>query len=166
MCYRIICLDAWHNCAINRYNTTGNVLIYGQYGMKSSFGGWQNWHTNNVYGYVCSCYGEGADDIYESNHCIARSGGGCYFWPTYASDAPTRNGPAPANFRVGNNTVYHDKPIMVGAHENISLVDWVASGHDRGTTAQPLLSDVALVHRVRALLHAGLAQATDVGDVD
>ena len=30
-------------------NTTGNVLIYSQYGMKSSFGGWQNHHTQNLY---------------------------------------------------------------------------------------------------------------------
>ena len=124
--------------------------------MKSSFGGWQNWHTFNLYAYVCSCYGEGADDIFSNNTCVAKDGGGCYFWPTYASDAPTRNGLPPANFKVGDNAIYATKPIMVGAHGNLSLEQWVALGHDAGTTAHPLPSDAVLAQRVRKLLHAGL----------
>jgi hypothetical protein len=63
------------------YNTTGNVLVYGDYGMKSDFGGWQNHHTRNLYAYVCSCYGEGADDVYTNNTCVVRDGGGCPYWP-------------------------------------------------------------------------------------
>jgi hypothetical protein len=34
-----------------------------------------------LYAYVCSCYGEGADDVYTNNTCVVRDGGGCPYWP-------------------------------------------------------------------------------------
>ena len=89
-----------------RYLTEGNVLIYGQYGMKSDFGGWLNHHASNLYAYVCSCFGEGTNDTYANNTCVVRGGGGCYFWPQYASDCATRNGPPPLGFTVQGNGVY------------------------------------------------------------
>ena len=89
-----------------RYLTEHNVLAFAQYGMKSDFGGWQNHHHANIYPYVCSCYGEGANDTYTNNTCIVKDGGGCYFWPAYASDCDSRAGPAPPGFHVeGNGTV-------------------------------------------------------------
>jgi hypothetical protein len=71
----------------------------------------------------------------------------------YASDAPTRNGPPAPNFRVGDNTVYTSSGnVTVGQYRNISLVDWVARGHDRGTTAHVLPTDSDLVRMIRAVL--------------
>jgi hypothetical protein len=71
----------------------------------------------------------------------------------YASDAPTRNGPPAPNFRVGDNTVYTSSGnVTVGQYRNISLADWVARGHDRGTTARVLPSDTDLVLMIRAVL--------------
>ena len=136
------------------YNTTGNVLIYAQYGMKSSFGGWQNHHTRNLYPMVCAAFGDGADDIYTHNTVVAREHSGCQFWPTYASDAPTRSGPPPANFRVGGNTILSAKPVMVGAQQNLSLAAWQALGHDPGTTTGPLPTDAALQQLMREHLGA------------
>ena len=126
--------------------------------MKSSYGGWQNWHTENIYPYVCSCYGEGADDRYTNNTCIVRDGGGCPFWPAYASDAPTRHGAAPANFLVGHNRVYasDNRPIRVGYTGNMTLQEWQALGHDVGTTLNPLPQDRTLRAQIRALLHKTL----------
>ena len=115
------------------YSTTGNVLINAQYGMKSDFGGWQNHHTGNLYPYVCSCYGEGADDLFMNNTCVMRKHSGCQYWPSYASDAPTPRGPAAPNFRVGGNTIHSASNISVGKNSNISLEDWVKAGHDSGT---------------------------------
>lgn len=63
-----------------RYLTEGNVLMYGQYGMKSDFGGWLNHHEDNLYAYVCSCFGEGTNNTFANNTCVVRGGGGCYFW--------------------------------------------------------------------------------------
>ena len=88
-----------------RYYASGNVLIYGAYGMKSDFGGWQNHHSANLYAMVCSCYGEGVNDSFTDNTCVVRDGGGCYYWPHYSSDCQTRNGPPPLGFTVRNNTV-------------------------------------------------------------
>lgn len=131
------------------YNTTGNVLIYAQYGMKSSFGGWQNRHTHNLYVMVCAAYGEGADDVFANNTVVARAHTGCQFWPTYASDAPTRSGPAAVNFRVGGNTIMSAKPVMVGATQNMTLTAWQALGHDFGTTERTLPTDEELQRLMR-----------------
>ena len=128
------------------YNTTGNVLIYAQYGMKSDFGGWQNHHTHNILAYVCSCFGEGADDAFTNNFCVVRGGGGCQFWPQYASDAPVRSGPPAPNFLVGNNTVCTASGnVTVGAGAStMRLEDWVAAGHDHGATG----STATLLHQI------------------
>jgi hypothetical protein len=137
------------------YNTTGNVLIYAQYGMKSSFGGWQNHHTKNLYVMVCSSYGEGADDIFMDNTVVARKHAGCQFWPTYASDAPMRHGAAAPNFKVGGNTILAADAIMVGVSGNQTLAAWQAEGHDAGTVTGPLPSDEALRQHIRDTLGAG-----------
>jgi hypothetical protein len=81
---------------------------------------------------VCSCYGEGADDVFTNNTCVAREHSGCPYWPTYASDAPMRNGPAAPNFRVGDNTILAGPAVLVGAGGNVTLQDWQALGHDAG----------------------------------
>lgn len=129
------------------------MLAYAQYGMKSDFGGWQNHHTHNLYAYVCSCYGEGADDVFTNNTCVVRSGGGCQFWPPYASDAATRSGPPATNFLVGDNTVCTTSGnVTVGPYRNISLADWVAAGHDSNSVAKTLPSDDELRQQVRAML--------------
>jgi hypothetical protein len=134
------------------------VLAYASYGMKSDFGGWQNHHQGNIYPYVCSCYGEGANDTFQNNSCVVRDGGGCYFWPAYASDCSTRGGPAAPGFQVGGNGVYTSSGnISVceargKAGGNLSLAQWVAKGHDAGSFAAKWPKDAELSGWIRNLL--------------
>ncbi len=42
-------------------------------GLKSDFGGHDNWHESNVYAYVGSCFGKGNNLRFVNNSCILRS---------------------------------------------------------------------------------------------
>jgi hypothetical protein len=134
------------------------VLAFAQYGMKSDFGGWENHHSSNIYPYVCSCYGEGANDSYTNNTCITRGGGGCYFWPPYASDCMTRAGPVAPGFRVGGNGVYTSTGNVTVCEAqgkpggNMSLAQWVGLGHDHGSFAAVWPKDIVLLAWIRDLL--------------
>eukprot|EP00040_Diaphanoeca_grandis_P037072 m.239728 g.239728 ORF g.239728 m.239728 type:complete len:857 (-) comp33750_c0_seq3:147-2717(-) len=140
------------------YLTTGNVLAYGDYGMKSDFGGWQNHHIGNIYPWVCSCYGEGANDTYANNTCVVRDGYGCGYWPKYASDCMSRAGPVPIGFTTHDNGVYtREGNVSVcetkGKPGGIyNLTTWVAMGHDRGSFETTLPSDDELAKWVHKML--------------
>lgn len=127
--------------------------------MKSDYGGWQNNHHANIYPYVCSCYGEGANDSYTNNSCIVHDGGGCYFWPAYASDCDSRSGgPPPPGFHVEGNGVYTSSGNVSVCEQkgkpggNQSLAQWVSKGHDQGSFAAKWPSDSKLESWIRALL--------------
>lgn len=133
-----------------RYHTSGNVLAFADYGMKSDFGGWQNHHSGNVYPYVCSCFGEGPNDSYTNNTCVTRPGGGCPYWPPYASDCPPPHRPATPGFATANNRVYTQSGNVSVC--NMPLAAWVALGHDTGSFAGPWPTMPTLAHWIRTLL--------------
>jgi hypothetical protein len=136
------------------------VLVYGDYGMKSDFGGWQNHHSANLYAMVCSCYGEGANDSFTDNTCVVRDGGGCYFWPHYSSDCATRAGPPAPGLVTRNNSVYtHDGNVTVCEEPHkpggkYTLTEWVAMGHDPHSSMHRWPTDLGtmLVTKARSLL--------------
>ena len=141
-----------------RYLTESNVLMFGAYGMKSDFGGWQNHHVGNVYAYVCSCFGEGTNDTYGNNTCILRDGGGCSFWPRYASDCESRAGPVPLGFEAFGNGVYSREGNVSVCEEKgkpggrYNLTTWVKMGHDAGSFEAPLPSDSTMAGWIRQML--------------
>ena len=58
----------------SHYNTTDNVQIYGDDGLKSDFGGDFNRHLRNTYVLIGShCGGGSANDELSANDCILRS---------------------------------------------------------------------------------------------
>eukprot|EP01084_Bolivina_argentea_P066970 122070_1 len=62
------------------YDTHSNFFVYGNAGMKNDFGGHDNFHYNNIYGYVGGqCFGingqiKGHNDRFYNNTCILNKG--------------------------------------------------------------------------------------------
>ena len=59
------------------YHTHDNFFVYGGNGMKNDFGGHDNYHYNNVYGYVGEAIGfydapmlNGHEDVFTGNKVI------------------------------------------------------------------------------------------------
>ena len=95
------------------------------------------------------------------SQCVVRGGGGCWYWPQYASDAPTRNGPAAPGLRVGGNTVHTETGNVSVANGKYSLAEWVAMGHDTGSVARPLPTDMALVAQMRNMLSVAFSRSRE-----
>mmetsp|Transcript_23005 Transcript_23005/g.69097 ORF Transcript_23005/g.69097 Transcript_23005/m.69097 type:complete len:905 (-) Transcript_23005:972-3686(-) len=55
------------------YNTTENFFAYGASGLKSDFGGHDNYHERNVYAWCSDCWGPGNMDRFVHNKCIANA---------------------------------------------------------------------------------------------
>ena len=55
------------------YNTTRNFFAYGANGLKSDFGGHDNYHVHNIYAWCGNCVGSGNMDKFQDNTCIANS---------------------------------------------------------------------------------------------
>jgi len=79
------------------YNTTQNFMAYGSAGLKSDFGGHDNYHQFNIYPWVSDCWGDGNMDRFIGNTCIANSDDG-----GFATDC---RGLAPY-MNVSGNTIY------------------------------------------------------------
>jgi len=58
------------------YNTHHNFFVYAADGLKSDFGGHDNFHNDNVYAYTNNCWGNGNMNEFINNTCIANSGSG------------------------------------------------------------------------------------------
>jgi len=54
------------------YHTHHNFFVFGDAGLKSDFGGHDNWHDNNIYAYAGSCFGLGNNLRFVNNTCILR----------------------------------------------------------------------------------------------
>ena len=122
------------------YHTHHNYFVYGDAGLKSDFGGHDNHHDNNVYAYVGSCFGAGNNLRFQNNSCVLRGDHG------YSSDCRL-----PAGMEVSGNSVFTPggKLAVCGAK---SLTDWVAQGHDKGSSLHGMPTDDALVAMGRELL--------------
>jgi len=79
------------------YNTHHNFFVYAADGLKSDFGGHDNYHVSNVYAWVTNCYGTGNSDRFINNTCVSNTASG-----GFASDcklAPLMN--------VSSNRIYN-----------------------------------------------------------
>lgn len=142
------------------YWTHDNFFVYGDNGLKSDFGGWilpfysvhqvlgdnipfighDNHHENNVYAYVGGCFNEGNNLRFQNNTCILRGDHG------YSSDCEL-----PVGMNVSHNSIYTPSG-NISVCGGVPLANWVASGHDNGTSIESLPSDAAIVQMGRLLL--------------
>jgi len=114
------------------YHTYNNFFLYASNGLKSDFGGQWNHHYNNVYGYVLSnCFGTGNNLAFYNNKCVTYPKG-------YRSDCV---GKTPMN--ISGNAIYTDSGTMEVC--GTTLKNWVAQGHDHGTTIQKWPTDEELI---------------------
>merc|ERR1712196_171460 len=60
------------------YNTHDNFFVYAENGLKSDFGGHDNYHNNNVYAFVSNCWGRGNSNEFMNNTCIGNSAAGSF----------------------------------------------------------------------------------------
>merc|ERR1712150_294093 len=108
------------------YHTYNNFFLYASNGLKSDFGGQWNHHYNNVYGYVLgNCFGTGNNLAFYNNTCVTYPKG-------YRSDCV---GKTPMN--ISGNAIY----TVCGT----TLKNWVAQGHDHGTTIQKWPTNEAVI---------------------
>jgi len=123
------------------YNTHHNFFVYGDAGLKSDFAGHDNHHTSNVYAYVGGAFGTGVNLSFVNNSVVLRGDHG------YASDC----GNLPPGMKVSGNKVFTpgSKLDVCGHHP---LNEWVASGHDAGTTLAATPDDNAIIAMGRELL--------------
>ena len=121
-------------------HTYSNFFVYGDAGLKSDFGGHDNWHESNVYAYTGSCFGKGNNLRFVNNSCILRGDHG------YSSDCGL-----PTGMEVYGNAVYTPSGELkvCGA---TSLTAWVAAGHDRGSSLHTLPTDDEVIEMGRNLL--------------
>lgn len=128
------------------YQTHGNFFAYSGAGMKSFFGGHDNRHYNNIYGYVGSGFWinsqrKGHEDYFYNNTVVM------------TKDGDYGNGKCSG---VGK-TVVHDNKIYSPTGNvtecGMSLSDWQAMGNDPGTMASKFPEDNALVSMIKQLLN-------------
>jgi hypothetical protein len=137
------------------------VFVYGDNGLKSNFGGHDNEHSDNIYAYVGTCfYGNPcqscatpasvANATFTGNRCVFRNPNG------YFSNCGNFTKPV----TVRDNSVYsHNGSCEVcagkGEGSALSLEQWVAEGHDVGSSVSPWPEDAELVGWVRGKLGLG-----------
>jgi len=120
-----------------------NFLAYGDSGLKSDYGGHDQYWRDNIVAYVGSCYGvwgfKGYNDVFVNNTCVMRQG--------YGSDCNLDK-----SWQVSSNKVFsRDGQLTVCG---MPWDQWVKSGttRDTGTTLGKWPSDGQLVAWARQLL--------------
>merc|ERR1711988_175636 len=58
------------------YNTHDNFFVYAANGLKSDFGGHDNYHNDNIYAFTNNCWGNGNSNQFINNTCVANSATG------------------------------------------------------------------------------------------
>jgi len=148
-----------HNFIIGTYNSQetidtddgsayikvyNNFLAYGDNGLKSDFGGHDEVYSNNVLAYVGACWHmwnfHGYNDGFFNNSCVFRN--------NYPSDC----------FQPGHGVgweVHDNKVFSASGQLNVcgtTLSQWVAGGHDHGTTIAKWPTDEILVQAGKQVL--------------
>ena len=126
------------------YHTHDNFLVYGGQGMKNDFGGHDNHHYNNVYGYVGQGLGvcsqvAGHEDYYYGNKVVmtGASVGG------FSCDGDAK-------------TVVHDNAYFTPSGNvsecKMDLAAWQAQGNDKGSSVGKLPADATIIGWAKELL--------------
>jgi len=123
-----------------------NFFAYGDNGLKSDFGGHDEyWHENQI-AYVGNCYhnqgSKGYNDGFFNNSCITRSVNGGY-------DSDCKNTPE-MGWEVHDNTVYTSGGTVNACGS--TLAEWVKQGHDKGSKAMKWPTDAEMTARAKVLL--------------
>ena len=87
------------------YNTHDNFFVYAANGLKSDFGGHDNYHNDNLYGYVSNCWGGGNSNQFINNTCIANSDSGGFQSDCKKSPLMT----------ISGNKIYNKKGKIAGS---------------------------------------------------
>jgi len=158
--------EVHHNFILGNYNsqeamdtddgsaylhTHSNVMVYGDNGLKSDFGGHDHvWEDNLLY-YVGFCYGAmfttfdwqwpGYNDGFRNNTCVFRG--------SYESDCDLDPSFA-ANF--GQNRVFSADGTAKVCRGKVDFADWQAQGHDTETTLGKWPADAQLVAQAKSML--------------
>lgn len=143
------------------YRHEGNFIVYGQAGYKSDFGAHNMHASGNYYAYVDVAWGgwPSIDGMFVNNSVILGRWTDSYFGYGYGSDCGLIGHPELG--QIGANAVYAAAGQVEVACLNrttnecsasCSLQDWVAAGHDHGTTVGPIPPDAAVITAAKALL--------------
>ena len=126
------------------YHTHSNFFVYGGRAMKNDFGGHDNHHFNNVYGYTGGGIGvtgtlDGHEDYFYDNKLV-----------TLGSDVGgfTCSG-------TGKTVIYGNEYFTPsgGITEcKMPLAKWQAQGEDKGSTVAKLPSDATIIGWAKELL--------------
>jgi len=124
------------------YKTHHNFFVYDGNGLKSDFGGHDNWHENNIYAYGGSAFGLGNNLRFVNNTCVLRSADRA----VYHSDCNL-----PSGMQVSGNAVYIPGG-NISVCGGVPLDEWVKEGHDKGSSMHPMPTDEALIAMARKLI--------------
>lgn len=152
-----------------------NFVVYGQAGFKADFGAHNMHAVGNYYAYVDVAWGgwPSTDGRFLNNSVILGGETTSYFGIGYASDCGLIG--HPESGLIGGNTVHSkDAATMMVSCLNEStkscssvcrLSDWIAVGHDQGTTIRPIPRDKDVIAAGRHLLGMSTAAGkSDDGD--
>jgi hypothetical protein len=151
-----------------------NFVVYGQAGFKLSPQGSHNMRAfGNYYAHVDAAYNAvtpddqhggwaSSDGWFVNNTVIVGGASFSYFGNGYASDCFMVGKPQFADSSVSGNTVLSKLPLTVqclnasaptkGCTLSCTLDQWLAQGHDPGTTVGPLPQDEVVIAAARVLL--------------
>ena len=117
------------------YKTHDNFFVYGGNGMKNDFGGHDNHHTNNIYGYVGQAIGlydapmlAGHEDHFTGNRVVLTGNN---------VGSETCNGTGTTV--MGNNNYYTSDGTIKEC--GVALNDWQKKGNDKGSTVGKFPTD-------------------------
>jgi hypothetical protein len=126
------------------YHTHDNFLVYGGQGMKNDFGGHDNHHFNNIYGYV----GQGL------GACSQLAGHEDFFY----GNKVVMTGQDVGRFTCSGagKTVVHDNAYFTpdGTIQecNMDLPEWQKKGEDKGSSVARLPKDEVIIGWAKELL--------------
>ena len=133
------------------YAMYGNFMAYGSNGLKSDFGGHTHSSIGDIYAYITNCFSSGNYLSFINNTCILNfqpdgsTGVGPRGSQGYASDCNLSPG-----MEVHGNTVATPGASIEAC--GMFLEDWVALGHDHGTTSVQWPANAALIAKAKATL--------------
>ena len=121
------------------YKTYDNFFVYGDYGLKSDFGGHDNRHFSNVYAYTgnwfLQCCTSGANDWFVNNSIVLRDDN------SYTSNCDLPDGTD--GMQIYNNSVYVPSGNLTVC--GMSFSKWQSKGNDPGTKIYGLPTDDEII---------------------